>query len=159
LLFAWGESPEASSTAGERDITILDEGRTAMGPTKQATSASMALVYITIGALTDVWTFVYYIYLQRHGGASDVVYLWIAGFFFSGLVLLIIGFAVGRIGRAARQAEVTSALPTEQPPVVTTAPGTAPAGAVPPTGQVVVPVQMPAPAGTMPAPPATTARR
>ena len=36
---------------------------------KQARSATMALVYITIGARTDVWTVIYYIWLQRTGHA------------------------------------------------------------------------------------------
>ena len=71
------------------------------GRSKQATSATLALIYITVGALTDVWTVVYYMYLNRYGG-SDTAYLWCHGFLASGLVLMVIGELVGRIGRTAR---------------------------------------------------------
>ena len=53
---------------------------------KQARSATTALIYLTVGALMDVWTVIYYIYLWRHGG-TDTQYLWCHGFLFSGLVL------------------------------------------------------------------------
>src|SRR5947208_9972695 len=76
------------------------------GQPKQATSATMAIVYITVGALMDVWTVIYYIYARRHN-FDDNTFLWIYGFFFSGLVLMAIGFALGRIGRSAKQAEVS----------------------------------------------------
>ena len=56
---------------------------------KQATSAVMAVVYITVGALMDVWTVIYYIYLTRRT-VSDTAYLWCYGFFFSGVVLMVI---------------------------------------------------------------------
>jgi len=77
---------------------------------KQATSATMAIVYITVGALMDVWTVIYYIYLNRHG-ADDTTYLWVEGFFASGIVLMGIGFALGAIGRSAKQAEVSAPPP------------------------------------------------
>lgn len=80
------------------------------GIPKQARSATMALVYITIGALTVVWTIVWYLYLKRHE-ASDDSYLWCFGFFLTGLVLMAIGFAVGAIGRNAQQAEVIGISP------------------------------------------------
>jgi hypothetical protein len=79
---------------------------------KQATSATTSLIYITLGTLMDVWTVIYYIYLSRNGG-SDNAFLVTQGLFFSGLALIIIGLAVGRIGRSAREAEVAPA-----PPVV-----------------------------------------
>ncbi len=90
------------------------------GETKQATSATTSLIYITLGALIDVWTVVYWFYLRGHGG-TDTAYLYVAGFFFTGIVLLFIGLAVGRIGNAARPAEVAP-VPTSQvitPGVVT----------------------------------------
>src|SRR5438309_2075758 len=85
------------------------------GRSKQATSATMALVYLTVGALTAVWTIVYYMHLNRQGG-SDSAYLWCHGFLASGIVLMVIGLLVGRIGRSAKQAE-TAATPAQ---VVTT---------------------------------------
>ena len=90
---------------------------------KQARSATMAIVYITVEALIDVWTAVYYTYAQRQGTMSDAAKFSCAGFFFSGLVLLCIGLLIGKIGRAARRAEVT-AVPDQ---VVTPAAPAAPA--------------------------------
>lgn len=77
------------------------------GEPKQATSATTSLIYITLGALCDVWTVVYYYYLTGHNG-SDTAYLFTYGFFATGTVLMLIGFLVGRIGRSARAAEVAA---------------------------------------------------
>ena len=94
----------------------------APGP-KPARSATMALIYITLGALMVVWTVIYYIYLNRYG-ASEESFLWCYGFFFSGLVLMVIGFGVGRIGRSAKQAEVA---PIVNPPALAGGPPAPPA--------------------------------
>jgi hypothetical protein len=94
-----------------------------VGEPKQASSARMALIYITIGALMDVWTAVYYVYLQRQGATGNV-YLWCAGFFCTGLVLIIIGLMVGQIGRSARAAEVAAAPTQVVVPAGTAAPAT-----------------------------------
>src|SRR5436305_1506009 len=104
--------------------------------TKQATSASMALFYITVGALMDVWTIIRYIYLSRRVDVSDTSYLWCHGFLMTGIVLMVIGFAVGRIGRSARQAEVASVQVPGGQPVVTTPPAPMPTN-VPVNGAVV----------------------
>ncbi len=77
----------------------------ALPHTKTSGAARMAVIYITIGAILDVWTAIWYIYMNRHGTASDGPYYWCYGFFFTGLTLIIIGLALGRIGRAARHAE------------------------------------------------------
>jgi hypothetical protein len=74
------------------------------GHTKQATSAKTSLTYLTVGALTIVWTVIWYIYL-RNNGASQNAYLWVYGFMATGVVLLIIGAGVGTIGRASMPAE------------------------------------------------------
>jgi len=109
------------------------------GEPRQARSATMALLYVTIGALLVVWTIIYYIWLNRNGG-TDNAYLLNAGLFASGVVLIVIGLAVGRIGRNARQAEVSSAAPV----AVVTAPG--------------APAAEPAPVALInPPPPLTTA--
>lgn len=115
--------------------------------TKQATSATTALIYITVGALTDVWTVIYYLWLQRHEG-SDNAYLVCYGFFFSGLVLMLIGLGVGKIGRSARPAEVAPAPDTVVAPptaqVVTPATGKGIPTAVPISNGTVTPtVAMP----------------
>lgn len=100
---------------------------------KPSGAARMSLMYITTGALVDVWTIIYWIYLNRHPeGHGDVPYYWVYGFFFTGVVLLVIGLALGRIGRAARHAELPPELPngqTAEPPanaVPPGAPGTGP---------------------------------
>jgi hypothetical protein len=74
--------------------------------TKPSGAARTAITYITVGALIDVWTVIYWIYLSRHPeGHADAAYYWVYGFFFSGVVLLVIGLALGRIGKAARHAD------------------------------------------------------
>src|ERR1700722_9189711 len=94
------------------------------GESKQARSATTALIYLTVGALMDVWTVIYYIYLWRHGG-TDTQYLWCHGFLFSGIVFIVIGLAVGRIGRNARQAEVIHTPDVVAPPPQAAAPSAA----------------------------------
>lgn len=84
------------------------------GESKQSTSATTSLVYITLGGLIDVWSVVYWFFLRNHGG-SDIAYLYVAGFFFTGLVLFLIGLAVGRIGNSARPAETA---PTVANPII-----------------------------------------
>ena len=66
-----------------------------------------ALIYITVGAMLDVWTLVWYFWFARdqQGFISRDTWFWLTGLFFSGLVLMLIGFYLGRIGRAARKAE------------------------------------------------------
>jgi|HubBroStandDraft_4_1064222.scaffolds.fasta_scaffold1307495_2 hypothetical protein len=41
------------------------------GQSKQASSATMALVYVTLGSLTAVWAVIYYIYLNKNGGSDS----------------------------------------------------------------------------------------
>lgn len=89
-----------------------------LGDSKQATAATTSLIYLTLGSLLDVWMVVYYFYLRNHGG-SDIAYLYVSGFFATGVVLILIGLAVGRIGAATRPAEVA---PTPTSQVVTAAP-------------------------------------
>jgi hypothetical protein len=61
------------------------------------------LLYITVGILIDIWSIVWLIFYspEDRGG-----YFWIVGFLFTGLALFIIGLMLGRIGRAAREAEL-----------------------------------------------------
>ena len=90
----------------------------------QTQSARMSIVYITAGTLIDVWTAVYYFLIHRPeatrnpDGGHDSSLFWLAGFFLTGLSLLVIGVLVGRIGQAAGKAEVA---PTAAVPVATDA--------------------------------------
>ena len=104
----------------------------------------MAIVYITIGAIMDVWSGLWYFYMHRHEPGADGPYFWCYGFFLTGLTLIIIGLALGRIARAARHDEAPPDVrPTNVPPQ-------APAVMMP-----AAPMQAPV-ASIAPAPPPTT---
>ena len=89
-----------------------------LGDSKQASSATTSLIYLTLGGLIDVWSIVYFFYLRNHDG-TDIAYLYVYGFIFTGVVLFLIGLTVGRIGHSARSAEVAPT-PTQQ--IVTATP-------------------------------------
>ena len=75
---------------------------------KPAFGPRTAIIYITAGSLLDVWTGVWYMTFARddHGNISRNTWFWLTGFFLTGLTLICIGFFLGRIGRAARKAEL-----------------------------------------------------
>lgn len=104
-----------------------------LGDSKQATSATMAVAYITVGALVDVWSVIWYVYLYRNG-ASDNLFLVCYGLLFTGIVLMGIGLLLGRIGRASLDAEVAPTPPVVASPVVTPE-GAAPATTATPVAQ------------------------
>ena len=131
---------------------------------KPSSAARTAVMYITLGALMVVWTVVWYLYLNSHGG-TDLAYYLDYGFFFTGLVLIVIGVTIGRIGRSARHAElppeVKPSESTAQPAVTNAPPQPAPAlppgyfvapqpAAPVPGGAVVPPVAQVAPPGPSP---------
>ncbi len=92
----------------------------------QASSAARAaLTYITVGALTVIWTVVWFVYLRNHPPETNTVYYFCGGLLATGLALMVIGFAVGRIGRTARRADMPAEI---APPAVV-----APTAAVTPT--------------------------
>lgn len=68
----------------------------------------VALVYVTLGALIDVWTVAYYWFFVRGGNPEDNsrVWFWLAGLFFTGVTLIVLGLLLGPLGRAARKAEL-----------------------------------------------------
>jgi len=76
------------------------------------TSATRAaLLYITVGSVMIVWSAIYYFYLNNHPPqGTDSPWYWCSGFLLTGCTLLVIGLAVGWIGRSARQAEQPHAL-------------------------------------------------
>lgn len=75
---------------------------------KPSGAARLAVVYITAGALLDVWSGIWYWYLSNHPPEGDKTWYWCYGLLLTGAVLLFIGLALGRIGRAARDAEMTT---------------------------------------------------
>jgi hypothetical protein len=152
---------------------------------KPSAAARTALIYITLGALILVWTGVVYVYLRNNDSPENPVRpgVWYIcyGFFLTGGVLLVIGLALGRIGRAARHAELpppevtgveakneqlaAARAPIMAPvnpaaPVVQNRPVNGPA--VAPNAPAAVPVQAPAAAPVPPAvsnPPTNSPRR
>jgi hypothetical protein len=71
-----------------------------------STAARTSLVYITVGALTVIWTGIWYVYLYNNSPDTNSVYYWCTGFLVSGLTLVLIGLGLGRIGRSARGADL-----------------------------------------------------
>ena len=104
-----------------------------------------SLVYITVGCLLDIWVAVWYFAFVRGGEAppSNTTWFWLYGLFLTGLMLLVIGIMLGKIGQAARRAELppSEALPAEaaiqqtaaaNQPAITMPPGTVVPGTVAP---------------------------
>jgi hypothetical protein len=80
--------------------------------TNPAFGPKVALLYVTVGALIDVWAAVYYFAFGR-GKLTDAnpaddnyTWFWVAGFFLTGLVLIVLGLVLGPLGRAARESEL-----------------------------------------------------
>lgn len=73
---------------------------------KPSSAAPTSLVLILVGALLTVWSGLWYFYLQRNPPAHDFVYFIDSGLLLTGIVFLVIGFAVGPMSRLARQAEL-----------------------------------------------------
>jgi len=67
-----------------------------------------AIIYVTVGLLTDVWTGVWFFAFGRPAGQSvdNTTCFWLAGFFLTGISLIGIGLFLGPLGRAARAAEL-----------------------------------------------------
>jgi len=90
----------------------------------QASSAArISLTYITVGAMSVVWTGVWYVYLYNNPPEAHGAFYWCAGFLVTGLILILIGFGLGHIGRSAQRAD----LPPQQaaPAVLNTQPASA----------------------------------
>jgi len=132
---------------------------------KPSAAARMALAYITVGALTVIWTGVWWAYLRTQVVPSVTSYYYCVGFMLTGFTLLVIGLGLGRIGRAARPADVGGvevpghgAKPDETVPVTgSPPPPPATAATSPPTAipAVVVPITPPAANGPPSAAPAS----
>ena len=87
------------------------------------------MIYITLGVLTDVWSGIWYFFMRSHPPAADSTWYWCYGFLLTGVALVVIGLAIGRIGRSARHAELppdevtpavanTEQSAAERPPVI-----------------------------------------
>jgi len=65
-----------------------------------------ALIYVTAGTLTVIWSAIWFFYLRNNPPAESATFYWCYGFLLTGSALLIIGLTIGRIGRSARHAEL-----------------------------------------------------
>jgi hypothetical protein len=76
--------------------------------TKPSFGPRTSIIYITVGALMDVWVAVWYFAFGRGEGEalSRSTQFWLLGIFLTGLTLIIIGAFLGSIGRAARKVEM-----------------------------------------------------
>jgi hypothetical protein len=70
---------------------------------KPSSAPRTALFYITTGALLVVWSTTWYFLLTPDTNPKRFLD---AGMFMTGVVLLVIGFGLGHLGRMARQAEL-----------------------------------------------------
>src|ERR1700687_2401530 len=64
-----------------------------------------AVIYITVGVLTDVWSGIWFVYLRNNPPHAEETIYWCYGFLLTGFALVIIGLTIGRLGRSARHAE------------------------------------------------------
>ena len=76
--------------------------------TKPAFGPQTALVYITVGALALAWTIVWYFTLATDP-LPPVTRFLLVGLIATGVIFITLGFLLGPIGRAARQAELPPA--------------------------------------------------
>jgi hypothetical protein len=64
---------------------------------KQAPStARTALIYVTVGAMTVIWTAIWYVYLFNNPPESSTVYYWCTGFLVTGVAAVLIGLGLSR---------------------------------------------------------------
>ncbi len=122
--------------------------------TAPSSAARIALIYITAGALTDVWSGIWFWYMRSNPPANNSTWYWCYGFLCTGLTLLIIGLGVGKIGKAARHAElpppeVAGAVARATQTAAARTPVIAPVGTASPVVEAVAPVP-PTPPLTIP---------
>lgn len=105
-------------------------------------AARVSLTYITAGALTIVWSVIWFSYLANHLPETSGPYYWASGSLASGITLLVIGLSLGWIGHSSRPAEAPAATATVVESAV--ANGAVPvAGLSAPAPTVAPPVQAP----------------
>src|SRR5262245_3469047 len=113
-------------------------------------AARTAIVYVTIGAITLIWTAIWFWWMVNHPPESHGPYYIVAGLLATGVTLLLIGLGVGRLGYSARHADNAA--------VVITSPTSTAAVVAPPAEAVTVPGAAAPPAVPPAPPPAETPR-
>jgi len=77
------------------------------GRSRLSLMVASSLFYVTVGALTEVWSGVWLWYLEeQYKDAPDYVWYVCYGLLGSGLVLLLIGVLVGEIGGTVKEADL-----------------------------------------------------
>ena len=124
--------------------------------TQPAFGPRTALIYVTLGALIDVWTGVWY--FTRDHELTRTAQFWVIGLGLTGLTFVLLGLFLGQLGRAARRSEmppveaaqaeanIQQTAAANPPAVVTATPGAVAAPAAPAAPAV---VQPPAPPGVV----------
>jgi hypothetical protein len=109
LHLPFTESPESRSREAHALNQFWREDMALL--TQPSSAARTSLIYITVGALTLVWTGVWWAYLRHYPSEEVAGYTWYIcyGLMLTGGVVLLIGLAVGQIGRQARHAELPPA--------------------------------------------------
>ena len=112
--------------------------------------ARISLTYITIGATSVIWTVVWYVYLYNNPPETHGLFYWCAGILVTGLILILIGFGLGHIGRSAQRAD----LPAQQvaPAVMNTQPAAPVMNTQPASASPVAVVTLPDSTGVLAAP-------
>ena len=116
---------------------------------KQASPAARtALAYVTVGTLIVIWSGVGFVYLYNYPPDNTAVYYSSTGSLVTGLALVFIGLALGRIGRSARHADIPHVgTPVEVANVPLDSTVTAPAEVTAAPTAVSAPVAVPTSAG------------
>jgi hypothetical protein len=65
---------------------------------KPSSVARTSVIYITVGALTVVWSGIWFWYLRNHYLSTETTFYWCYGFLITGFMLVLIGLTIGRIG-------------------------------------------------------------
>lgn len=126
--------------------------------TQPAFGPKVALAYVTVGALIDVWTGVWF--FTRESELTRSQQFWVVGLALTGLTLIVLGLLLGPLGRSARKAELPPEPETRAEAAIqqTAAAAAQPAAVAPvPAAPVMAspPVAVPSPAAPVapPAPP------
>lgn len=80
-------------------------------------AARTSLIYVTVGALTIIWTVVWYVYMYNNPPSTPGPRYFAGGLMATGLTMLLIGFGIGRLGHAARNADNPAVVAAVAPPV------------------------------------------
>jgi hypothetical protein len=79
-----------------------------MPPTlsKPSAAAPASIFYLTVGGLLTIWSGVWYAYLRNHDTGHQGLHYFCMGLLATGIMMLVLGFAIGPIARMSRHAEL-----------------------------------------------------